>query len=159
FLTQELAYDLDVLQPLPFFLAVVPLQLVLLGGMYYSVRSTLRKMFLIDTELPSALPEISLREAINRKGHLVLLGLPCSEKTRMLEAEKCITVVDAALFLQGKQPAPDPASAIVAIDHFEFDMDDDAANCKKLDLLEQLVRNKQRVLIITTIDPLFYLES
>jgi hypothetical protein len=87
--------------------------------------------------------------------------LPCSQQTQMLGAwkgKKDISVVDVALFVQGKEGAPADAKT-VALDHFEYDMDSDASNQKKLELLEQLVHDKKKVLIVTLIDPLFYLES
>jgi hypothetical protein len=159
FLTQELAYDLDVLQPWPFFVLVAAPLFLLLIGMYFSVRSTLRKMFLVNMKMPDALPEITLDKAIARHKNLILLSLPCSEKSIALESRKDVSTIDLVHFIHDKQGLPKSAGNIVALDHFEVDMDDDAANEKKLELLEHLVRSKKTVLIITTIDPLFYLES
>ena len=158
FLTQELAYDLDVLEPRSFFVEVAVPLFLLLFGMYFSVRSTLKKMFLIGMKMPDALPEIALAKAIASEQNLILLSLPCSERTKVLESRKDVTTIDLVQYLQS-QGLPESTENIVVLDNFDADMDDDAVNEKKLELLEYLGRGNKRVLIITTIDPGFYLES
>jgi hypothetical protein len=160
FLTQELAYDLDVLEPRSFFVLVAVPLFLLLFGMYFSVRSTLKKMFLIGIKMPDdALPEIPLAEAISGDQNLLLLSLPCSERTKVLESRKHVTTIDLVHYLQSNPGLPKSTQNIVVLDNFDVDMDDDAVNEKKLELLEYLVQGNKRVLIITTIDPVFYLES
>ncbi|HXA86609.1 MAG TPA: hypothetical protein VNZ47_16110 [Candidatus Dormibacteraeota bacterium] len=159
FLTQELAYDLDVLQPREFFVLVAAPLFLLLIGMYFSVRSTLKKMFLINMKMPDALPEITLEEAIARNQNLILLSLPCSERSKALKSRKDVSTIDLVHFIHDRQGLPKSTGNTVALDHFEVDMDDDAANEKKLELVDHLVRSNKTVLIITTIDPMFYLES
>jgi hypothetical protein len=159
FLTQELAYDLDVLEPWTFFVLVAVPLFLLLFGMYFSVRSTLKKMFLIGMKMPDALPEITLAEAISGDQNLILLSLPCTERTKVLESTEDVSTIDLVHYLQGNQNLPESTQNIVVLDNFDIDMDDDAVNEKKLGLLEYLMRGNAKVLIITTIDPVFYLES
>jgi len=50
--------------------------------------------------------------------------------------------------------------SVVALDHFEYGMDDEQANLQKLEILEYLVfGRKRKVIIVTTIDPEFWFES
>jgi hypothetical protein len=189
FLSRQLAYDVNVLEALPFFISVAAPLFLLLCGMYFSVRSTLRRMFLVGVKMPQALPEITLDAAIERAyyaarqtqsaphekagqeemlldeatkqpGNFILLGMPCSGKSGLLEARKNdISVINVALLIQSGGRVSDDLLPVVALDHFEIDMDNEAANKTKLELVEKLLRDEKKVLIITTIDPLFYLES
>jgi hypothetical protein len=158
YLTGELAYDLDCLQPWKFFVSVTLPLFLLLCGMYFSVRSTLCKMFLIGETMPSAWPEISIQDALDRDGNMMLVGFPCSDVSATLESQN-IGATNMALFLQEKQSAPEKGAGTVVLDHFDFEMDKDSTNNRKLELLQELLKERRKIVIITTIDPLFYFET
>jgi hypothetical protein len=158
YLTGELAYDLDRLRPWSFFVLVTVPLFLLLCGMYFSVRSTLCKMFLIGIKMPSAWPEISIKDALTQNGNAMLVGFPCSDVSATLEAQN-IKTTNMALFLQERQSGPEKSAKTIVLEDFDFEMNNSSLNNKKLELLEQLLKEGRKIVIITTIDPLFYLET
>ena len=90
---QELAYDLKLLQPLDFLSTMGFTLAVLFLLMFLSVRSTLQRMFLLNDlkgamAIKGPMNVITLDRAVCRNGNSILLGLPTSGKTKMLEDKK-----------------------------------------------------------------------
>lgn len=165
-LPQDLAYDLELLQLRDFARVMAGPLLVLLFGIYWSARSTLRRMFYLDREFSNRWEEITLedalsRESLSKEGQDILLGLPCSGRTKKLQQlEDVVFTIDLAGVIEKKLASLNSIDKPVVIDNFEFAIDDEEANRIKLKLLEDLIFvRKKKVIIITTVDPHFYLTS
>jgi hypothetical protein len=158
FLSHGLAYNLGLLEIRDFSVMAIFLAVFMLA-MFYSVRSTLRRMFLMNIKIAERLPEITLDDALTKAGNFLLLSLPLTGKTKLLEQRNDIVLVDIATSV-GKTLDLSSGDMPVVLDHFEFRMDSKEANRWKLELLEKLVvRQRRKVIIVTTIDPLFYFEA
>jgi hypothetical protein len=169
FQVQDLTYSVDVLKPWDFLRLSFKWLSVLFVAMFVSVRSSLTRMFLLDWKTqdsrvhnPSpdgwheaAWRETTLADAIANEKNAILVGLPKSGKTDSLTGNrKDIAIVDVATLSKNISP---PEAKIVILDHFEYRMYDAAVVSRKLTLLEALHGKGKTVLIVTTIDPVFYL--
>jgi hypothetical protein len=152
-----------------FFEAALPL--FLFGGfMYLLFSSTVTRMFLLRIQFQSPWPETTFEGAIAEDRSLILMGLPRSGKTAALDelrrsgrihyinlaemVPKCLAAESAQLRVQ-RNPVAEP---VIVLDHFEFNCQLPEANRVKLEILEWLAHEPgKRVLIVTAIDPEFYL--
>lgn len=93
--------------------------------------------------------------------NLILIGLPASGKTQALKSRKDLHVIDLAAVLGGGWvSARQVSEPVVVLDDFAFGCNDPELNRRKLEIVEQfLFRDAKTVIILTTIDPLFYLEA
>jgi hypothetical protein len=93
--------------------------------------------------------------------NLILIAQPFSGLTKAFSKRDNLRVIDlAAALREDSFHLGQVAEPVVVLDHFAFACNDPAANRRKLDILEQLVYFQGKtVVILTTIDPLFYLEA
>ena len=138
--------------------------LLLLYALHWGLRFIARVVFLIDLPAPEPRQaELGPEKAI--RGNLFIFGHPRSGKTEGLRDRDDIHLVDIALS-DGELGAL-PLDKAVAIDQFEYQMDDPVWNQKKLKMLEDLVYRRAKdekvtnsgVVIVSTIDPIFYLST
>jgi hypothetical protein len=95
------------------------------------------------------------------KSNLTIIGHPKSGRSTWAGRLDGKDTVDLAqVIASGHWTLPDFRNPTVVVDNFEFDMDNPATCLKKLELLEDLVylRNK-RVIVLSAVDPMFYLEA
>jgi hypothetical protein len=93
--------------------------------------------------------------------NIIVIGLPFSGKTSAFIGRKDVHMLDLAAVLPGDGTSvwrvPEP---IVVLDHFAFGCNDPVATRRKLELVERFVfKDRKIVVILTTIDPLFYVEG
>ena len=138
--------------------------LLLLYALYGGVRFIARMVFLIDLPPPkSGIAEWNPSKEI--RGNLFIFGHPLSGKTEALNKRDDVYLVELAA-TDGTLGAL-PRNKAVAIDQFEYQMDDAGWNQKKLRMLEDLVYRRAKdkkvgnrwVVVISTIDPIFYLTT
>jgi hypothetical protein len=160
FLVQDLTYHVAALQPWDFArLTTLPFVMLLIA-IFYSLRSTITKMFLLNWHEPIVWNRTTMPEAIARKGNRVLVGLPRSGKTEFLVANGgSVAAIDVATAYKRMQPPAMPVQQSVALDHFERATSHPTAMHWALELLEKLIAAKKTILIVTTIDPTFYLKN
>jgi hypothetical protein len=93
--------------------------------------------------------------------NLLVIGLPKSGKTEWaapLKRDEADELDLAKVVAAGEPAVPPLTRPTVLIDHFEFDMDNPELCLFKLNLLEKLVYvEKKRIIIVSAIDPMFYL--
>jgi hypothetical protein len=122
-----------------------------------------RKLFLLDVDPPEPLKKTGLDPDEAITSNSLVLGEPGSGKTEQLKRrEDTYTVNVAKVALEGswaKVPKEVRKSGrdIVALDHFEFKMDDAECSRAELTLLEDLLYTQKRtVVIVSAVDPSFY---
>src|SRR5947209_6582850 len=170
FLTQSLAYDLAMLKAGEFMQATGIFIVAILGLMLVSVWSTLRRMFLLSkkfADLGEPYPEISLEAALQEssggdappsdRSNLILLTFPCSGKTdkltKLTHAGKAVYVdlTSGRLIARQKLNAGGPGS--IVLDHFETAMSEGVISKWVLELLEDLLSQGKKIIIVSTVDP------
>jgi hypothetical protein len=172
FLVQDLTYTFDVLRPEDFLTRTGLLITGLLAAVFFSMRSTLTNMFLLKWDMQELQPgsdkydglhlsqwsTSTLKDAVKANGNSILVGLPGTGKTASLgNAAAGVHVVDVVSTV--KKPIPSFSRKTVVVDHFEHLMSDPKALQWKLTLLETLLASAERVVVLTTIDPVFFLNS
>jgi hypothetical protein len=157
FLFPELVSELPVLRarwwPLPW-LAFAAIAFIA----FLCVRPTLRKMFLLDVASQDPLPRITLAALETVDENLILLTTERTEVMSRLRPRADVSVIDCATLkdaLPAKKAIP---GALVVLDRFDHGMDDDAANKRKLRVLEWLRAESQdkRIVIVSAVDPGFF---
>ena len=93
--------------------------------------------------------------------NLLVIGLPKSGKSewaRRFKKGEADELDLARLVAAGELAVPPLTRPTVVVDHFEFDMDNPELCLFKLNLLEKLVYvEKKRIIVLSAIDPMFYL--
>jgi hypothetical protein len=136
---------------------ILVLSILLLTAWLYVIT---RRIFLIGWRESSELEVIDVSDGIRRS--TVIIGHPKSGKSGMAQkASRGYSIDIAAMAATGQwKPTLAAVPVIIILDHFEYGMDDAALNMKKLELLERLVYVERRtIIILCTLDPLFYLIS
>jgi hypothetical protein len=159
-ISQDLEANLDYLRPTPFLDAA----LLILGigiAAFFLLRATIRRLFLTDFKADEPWPEIQLTPGLKIDHNLILIGLPFSGKTQAFTGRKDLHMIDLAEVLGGDRASVRQVTEpIVVLDHFAFGCNDPESNRRKLEMVERFVfRNAKTVVILTTIDPLFYAET
>jgi len=172
FLVQDLTYDIDVLRPWDFLRLTALVLIVLLFSMFFSVRSALASMFLLKrqakfnpwgNESPNERhrdqwPSITLEASVAEPKNRILVGLPrCDQTKPSLKNSENLLVIDMTTAPHSVDIPPD--TRIAVLDHFEHAMGQESAMQGKLTVLERLLHAPLTVLVITTIDPTFYLKD
>ena len=145
-------------------LAALLAWLLLLYTLHWGVRFIARMVFLIDLPPPKR-RKADLDSAAGTCGNLFIFGHPRSGKTDALSGRDDIHTLELTSSdgsLEGLPP-----DKAVAIDQFEYQMDDATWNQKKLEMLEHLVYRRPKdanvtnpgVVVVSTIDPIFYLTT
>ncbi len=145
-------------------LAALLAWLLLLYTLHWGVRFIARMVFLIDLPAPKR-RKADLDSAEGIRGNLFIFGHPRSGKTDALSGRDDVYPVELAS-CDGVLGVLPPNKAI-AIDQFEYQMDDATWNQKKLQMLEDLVYRRPKaakvtnpgVVVVSTIDPIFYLTT
>ena len=90
--------------------------------------------------------------------NLLILGHPKSGKRLTVKRLPEVQIVDfVEMATTGKWEVP-AANGIIALNHVEFGIDDPEFNLRKLQLIEDLVYfQRRRTILLSTVDPLFYL--
>ncbi|HEX6821022.1 MAG TPA: hypothetical protein VF123_03110 [Candidatus Sulfotelmatobacter sp.] len=160
FLSEDLTYRLDTLKPWSFIAVTGLYFLVLLSGIFWSMRSTLTKMFLLTWKEPEVWDYTTLPLAIRRAGRLILVGLPRSGKTESLDSlRKGVGIIDVAIASKSRTSVDVPTDSTIVLDHFEYRMSNRTIMSWKLNLLRRLIELKKNILIVSTVDPVFYIKS
>jgi hypothetical protein len=139
--------------------AVMALLAVLLAvWIYYLVK----KVFVTELEDLPPLPvwrPYEWKEAA--EGNLLIIGHPKSGKTGRVTVLPHAQVFDvAAIVTTGSWDLPPMTEPTAVVDHFEFDIDNPDICLAKLHLLERLLYvENRRVILLSAIDPMFYLVS
>jgi hypothetical protein len=117
-------------------------------------------MFLLKWHEPDVWNTATFDEAITKSGNRIPIGLPKTGKTECLRTNAGrIATIDVALNYETGKIPPVPAQATVALDHFEHGMDDRVVVKFKPSLLDDLIAAGKNILIVTTVDPVFYFEN
>jgi hypothetical protein len=92
---------------------------------------------------------------------LLIIAHPKSGKRTAVQRMDGVHIIDLAqLPTTGDWKIGKPLAKVVALAHFEFDIDNPNTNQKKLDLLEDLIYvQHKRIILLSTIDPMFYLSA
>jgi len=130
------------------------------------LRFMARRVFLLDVEKPAPLKETTLDPSEPVTRSLLVLGEPGSGKSAQLSNRSNIHTVNlAAVAAAGRweealTEARQSQAAVVALDHFEHQIENAECSRRKLQLLEQLrYADKRTVVILSTVDPLYYFAS
>jgi hypothetical protein len=123
------------------------------------LRFLIRKVFLTEMD---DVPQLRLW-APGQSGSrsLLIIGHPKSGKSTRAAVLPDVDVVDMAkVVTTGNWMLPALPHAAVVVDHFEFDMDNPDTCLHKLTLLEKLLYvDKKRVILLSAVDPMFYLAA
>jgi hypothetical protein len=117
------------------------------------------RVFLIDWE---DAPNLEIIKAFkDLRGSTIIIGHPKSGKSSSAaELVSGVPIDFAELVATEKWEVILPADSLIILDHFECGIDDPGLNLKKLEFLERLVRVQHRkVILLSTVDPMFYLVS
>ena len=159
-ISQDLQEDLDFdyLRPAGFFYAAL---LLIAAGAFFLLRATIQRLFVTDFRPDEPWPEVLIDPPPPLDRNLILIAQPFSGLTKAFSKRDNLRVIDlAAALREDSFHLGQVAEPVVVLDHFAFACNDPAANRRKLDILEQLVYFQGKtVVILTTIDPLFYLEA
>lgn len=170
FLTQSLAYDLATLKAGEFIKATGVFIVATLVLMLASVWSTLRRMFLLSKNfavLGEPYPEISIEDALQNlsdgaappedRPNRILLTFPCSGKTdqltRLTDAGKAIYIDLTSGRQAARQKLQVGGTGPIVLDHFETVMNEGVISKWVLELLEALLNQGKKIIIISTVDP------
>jgi len=123
-----------------------------------------RRLFLLDLESLPPLDEWRPQEdgdSPNLPQNILLLGHPKSGKRLTVKKLGHVPVLDfAEMATTGKWEVPPDCGKVIALNHFEFGIDDAESNMKKLCILEELVHvQHKRLILLSTVDPLYYLNA
>ncbi|MBM3744376.1 MAG: hypothetical protein FJW34_01090, partial [Acidobacteria bacterium] len=142
------------------------LLLALLVAPWPCLRFMARRVFLLDVEEPAPLKETALDPCEPVTRNLLVLGEPCSGKSAQLSKRSNIHTVNlaavavAARWEEALTEARESRAEVVALDHFEYQIEGAECSRRKLHLLEQLrYADKRTVVILSTVDPLYYFTS
>src|ERR1051326_2995475 len=135
-----------------------------IAGLAVWIHFVPRRLFLLDQESLPPLSEWNPRanEALSSTTpNILLLGPPKSGKRLMVEKLGHPLVLDfAQMVTAGKWEIPGDCGQVVALNHFEFGIDNPDINNQKLVLLEKLIHvEHKRILLLSAVDPLYYLNA
>ena len=118
----------------------------------------IRKVFLIDLAKMPPLQAWELEEMQGR--NLIVIGHPKSGKGTRAAALDGVDMLDLAKAITGADWTLPDTNPTVVVNHFEFDIDNPDTCLAKLTALEKLLNlKKKRVILLSAVDPMFYLAS
>jgi hypothetical protein len=117
------------------------------------------RIFLIDWRDAPALETIKVSDNIRRS--TIIIGHPKSGKSTTALSNTQGYLVDIAEFVATGNWFPLlPSDRVIILDHFESGISDPAQNLNKLQFLERLIHvERRKVVLLSTVDPMFYLVS
>jgi hypothetical protein len=123
------------------------------------LNSIIRKVFMADMQDVPQLENWVLSESGSR--NLLIIGHPKSGKSASAASVPEADVLDLTRVLTtGDWAVQALGHPVVVVDHFEFDMDNADTSFTKLKLLEQLLYvERKRVILVSAVDPMFYLAT
>ena len=130
--------------------------------------SLVRKIFL--TEVPNArsFDEVDWSNAKELASHFLVIGRAKSGKTAWLKSIRGLAVsdwLDLRVNLQKVTTCdvletPSSGCPVIVLDHFDFNLKDRVSNLAKLELLEKLLYEGHRnVVVVSTVEPLYFLSE
>jgi hypothetical protein len=134
------------------FLILMTAGLLLL--IYYVVRFLARNFFILDQATPQMIGFDT--PPCTKSDNVVLLRPPGSDSDwdpneyRLIDLRRLSILQDQEDLLVDNSPTE---GQIVVLEHFDHCMDDPKANCKKLRMIETLLIENQRTLVVSTVDP------
>jgi hypothetical protein len=136
-------------------LFAVPLAFLLAFWLRYAIR----RVFLTDLESVPQLKTWTPRDDDRR--NLMIIGHPKSGKAVSAAELKDADTLDVAkMATTGSWTLPSLRRRITVVNHFEFDMDNPDTCMRKLAVLEKLLYvEKKTVVLLSAVDPMFYLET
>jgi hypothetical protein len=142
---------------LPWQAAILVTLLVALLAVWLSF--VIRKVFLLD--LKDAPPLDTWAPGDGRRRNRLIIAHPRSGKSAQAAALPDVDTLDLAqVVTTGNWTLPAFERSTVAVDHFEFDLDNPNTCLLKLKLLEQLLYvRKKLVILLSAVDPMFYLAA
>ena len=119
----------------------------------------IRRVFLTDLAKVPPLTPWKLNE--NGARNLLVVGHPKSGKRTRAAALAGAQMLDLAEIVTSENwTMPNFTGQIVVLDHFEFDIDNPNTLVLKLKLLEELLYlAKKRIVLLSAVDPMFYLAA
>jgi hypothetical protein len=119
----------------------------------------IRKVFLMD--LQDAPPLDVWKPSEGKRRNRLIIAHPMSGKSAQAAALTDVDTLDLArVVTTGNWTLPALQHPTVAVDHFEFDIGNPDASLLKLKLLEQLLYvEKKAVILLSAVDPMFYLSA
>ena len=136
--------------------------LVLVVLAFFWTRESLRQLFGLDFRLGDAWLPLDLRASFPLSRRVIMIGDPRGGKSNAISAwPDQIFRLDMAQVINDKQTRFEPIQQpIVALDHFEYQIDDAEATAVKLDTFRRFsYTERKRVYIVSTVDPVFYWED
>ncbi len=150
----------------------LPAKAVFAAGMFFLIlllfllmRFIARRVLLINLHASRNLGKFELSSKDFMTHSVLLIGPPASGKTDLINSAgvhridmiQLATVKDWKELINRKKLA---GHNVIALDHFEFKLDEPGINSIKLLLLEELIFNQHKKVVVTsTIDPLLYFSS
>jgi len=136
---------------------------------FFGLRYAIKRLFVLDWRRAEEWPAVNISRDLDLGDwpfgrHAVLLGAPRSGKTEAFKGRPGIDYIDLYYVNAigdpqwGMEPAAREPEKLVVLDHFEHNLDKPAERQRKLSVLERLVYEvKCRIVIVTTVDPLYFL--
>jgi hypothetical protein len=164
YLSQELVFELENLKPDRFLRKLGLTFLVLIAVIFFWLRSTLRKIFLLDVDLGNPWPALDTLDDLPKSKDLILLREVWSEEVSALAqcTDEFYSVNLVTTSQTGTIDWESVAQPAVILDHFEIGLDVRETRRRKRQLLERLIfgcHNRKAVVIVSTIDLQFYVEN
>jgi hypothetical protein len=135
----------------------------LVGVIYWGLRHTMYERFLVKLNPNDRWKIFDLPANQELKQNLLIVGWPRAKKTETLAKRTDCHFIDIAHRAHHRNwSAPTDKELqghkIVVLDEFQYGIDDSEVNRNKFALLSEVVKNKHvKVIVISTVDPLFYL--
>jgi hypothetical protein len=164
---EEVHSYLPIRSDLSIFRRPQPLALVLIAGLilliFYGLHYTAFQRFLIELRPEDRWPEFDIHanERIDR--NLLVIGWPRTGKTKLFKDRDDCEVMSVRDCERTniwclQEAATGKKITVAVVDEFEYGIDNAGLHKKKLSLVEGLVKNRDvKVIIVSTVDPMFYL--
>jgi hypothetical protein len=164
YLAEDPVFELESLKPVQFLRKLGLILVGLIAGTFLWLRSTLRKIFLLDVRLGKPWPELSLLDDLPVSKDLILLRPVSSEETIALgESTDEFYSVNLATVAQDHTIDTDPITQpVIILNNFDIGLDNRVTGRRKRRLLEKLInatQNRKAVIIVSARDSQFYFES
>jgi hypothetical protein len=121
----------------------------------------MKNIFLAVGQTPDPFDQVNWQTCDVITANFLVLGGPCSGKSSRLSRIPGINYFDLRIEADNfHQRAAFSHHAVVALDHFDFNMDNSLKNQTRLQLLERLVyKDRCRVVLVSSTDPVYYLSE
>jgi hypothetical protein len=124
----------------------------LLGGWFFQL---VKKIF-VQGKQPQSLDHVDWQSADEIQGNYLVLTQPQSATCSGLKGKAGIEWFDLQVDLERHDEKYVSRNSVVILDQFDFDMFDRQHNEQRLQLLERLLRDQRQVVLVSSIDPLYF---